>query len=1316
MSDIPQDPEFEWLDHVQPVGLVLARSLLKSLSLNPERQSRADQDIVAELLSDDESGPALTDVWGLFERVLGWSAQNVAGAPNGPTLPDELTVRLPEYDTDLSPSWAVRGINGEAPWQLLVRIEAPGVEPDRRGALAGWEATPHQRFERLLRETQVHAGVLVTDNELRLVYAPRGETSGWIAFPLRPLGAVAGRPMLGGLKLVLGAFRLFNDSAERRLPALLRSSREAQATVSTHLSAQVLGALHELLRGVNAADPKLIGEIAHEDPQHLYEGLLSVLMRLVFILYAEDRDLMPSKTDGRSRALYEQGYSVRGLFARLIEDEARYPDTMNERVGGWGRLLALFRLVHGGHKSGWIKGRGGKLFDPNVFPFLEGREKLDDAPRIMSVSDGAILRILRGLMVVDGERLSYRTLDVEQIGSVYETVMGFTVERAGGPSLAIKAGKNNKVPVFIDLSAILALKPAERIKRIKENTGRKLTGRAETGVKQAKSIDDLAAAIDSIVDERGSPSRRAVTANTPILQPTDERRRTGSHYTPRSLTEPIVRHALEPAFERVGPDAKPEDVLTLKVCDPAMGSGAFLVEACRMLAVRLVQAWARWPETKPSIPPDEDDELHARRLVAQRCLYGVDKNPMATDLAKLSLWLATLAKDHEFEFVDHALKTGDSLVGLSPAQIAAANWDEKKAGLPLFRQLVKDRIKESRKGRDEIREAPDDVFRAIQEARHRNAEARVDPIRTIGDAVISAFFAEGKAAARETERQRIESQITGRTEIDVAALAAAAARLRQGDHPLRPFHWQLEFPEVFEGKDPGFDAIVGNPPFAGKNTMAAGNRAHYPVWLQTIHDGAHGNSDLVAHFFRRAFALLKKSGTFGLIATNTIGQGDTRATGLTAILGRGGAISHATRRLKWPGEAAVVVSVVHVRKGAAAKPQLDGRAVKRISAYLVEGDLDTSPQPLAANAGKAFQGSTLLGMGFTFDDKAAAKGTASSLADRDALIQRAPRNADRIFPYIGGEEINGDPRHAHRRYTIDFGDMEEADARSGYPDLLEIVERLVKPDRLQDNRESYRRNWWRYAERRGKLYTAIANMPRVLALSRVSPLLMLSQLPTGIVYAESTVVFPFSQLSPLAVLQSRVHEVWAWFFSSTLEDRLRYAPSDCCLTFPFPPAFESDATLETVGTTYHEHRAQVMVDKAQGLTKTYNRFNNPNENNADIVKLRELHDAMDRAVLTAYGWADLVERAKPVFEEEFGASESNGDTGKKKKPKYRYRWPAAFRDEVLARLLALNAERAEQERKAGIAYVASEDETEDAAESEEADDDDLEDEDAQEDT
>ncbi|MBK7906929.1 MAG: N-6 DNA methylase [Gemmatimonadetes bacterium] len=148
------------------------------------------------------------------------------------------------------------------------------------------------------------------------------------------------------------------------------------------------------------------------------------------------------------------------------------------------------------------------------------------------------------------------------------------------------------------------------------------------------------------------------------LHPSEERRRSGSHYTPRELTEPIVATTLRPIFEAMGDSPTPQQILSLKVCDPAMGSGAFLVGACRYLGDALVQAWQRSGEM-PTIPPDEDPQLFARRLVAQRCLYGVDRNPYAVQLAKLSLWLVTLAREHPFTFLDHALRHGDSLVGLT---------------------------------------------------------------------------------------------------------------------------------------------------------------------------------------------------------------------------------------------------------------------------------------------------------------------------------------------------------------------------------------------------------------------------------------------------------------------------------------------------------------------------------------------------------------------------------------------------------------------------------------------------------------------------
>ena len=173
----------------------------------------------------------------------------------------------------------------------------------------------------------------------------------------------------------------------------------------------------------------------------------------------------------------------------------------------------------------------------------------------------------------------------------------------------------------------------------------------------------------------------------------------------------------------------------------------------------------------------------------------------------------------------------------------------------------------------------------------------------------------------------------------------------------------------------------------------------------------------------------------------------------------------------------------------------------------------------------------------------------------------------------------------------------------------------------------------------------------------------------------------------MACLQSRCHDVWARFFSSTLEDRLNYSPSDGFETFPFPENFETDAKLEAVGKEYYEFRAALMVKNNEGLTKTYNRFHDPNETAPDIQKLRELHAAMDRAVLDAYGWTDL----KPTCEFLLDYEEEEEDTGdpelfaaarRKKKP-WRYRWPDDFRDEVLARLLELNKQRAEQEALAG---------------------------------
>ncbi|MCO6048377.1 N-6 DNA methylase [Mesorhizobium sp. RP14(2022)] len=1341
-AHVQADPQIEWLLHVGSVGLVIGPNIIREETLYPPPQRELETRAVKDLLGDEkdwhDDEPALIDPWGFFNEILDWDAAHVAGAPGGPPLPDSLAVRVPEHDVTLAPDWAVRELGGRGGFQLLVKL-LPDLDADQRAALPGWEATPHAQFERLLRENRdadgrnASIGVLVDRREIRIIYAPRGETSGWLSFPVRSLGTVAGRAMLGGLKLMLGHARLFTEAEERRLPRLLARSREAQNEVSTALSRQVLGAAHELLRAMHAGDPERIERLARDRSEHLYEGLLTTLLRLVFLLFAEDRDLIPASREPASIELYEQNYSVRGLYAKLAEDRALHADTMDERVGGWGRLLALFRMVHGG-LGDWIVARGGKLFDPTTFPFLEGRDDSEalGAARVLPVRDGAILNILEGLMTLEGpslagervrERISYRSLDVEQIGSVYETVMGFKVEPAPEPVLAVKGEKD--LPVFVAPGALVKAKEAERQKLLKEQ-GVAPSGKRLEAIKKAATLNELTMALAAIRDRRGSPDGGLTAAGAPVLQPTDERRRSGSHYTPRALTEPIVRHALEPAFERIGEAATPDQVLDIKVCDPACGSGAFLVEACRQLGERLEKAWGHHPALKPAIPADEDEALHARRLVAQRALYGVDKNPMAVDLAKLSLWLATLAARHEFTFLDHAVKCGDSLVGLSRAQIEAAHWDLSKPPLPLLKGLVRGKINEAATGRRDIQFAPDDTARAIQEARHRTVERRLDEPRMYGDAIVAAFFAANKPRARELRRQEVEGLLSGMSgNANEEKIAAVATTLRHGEHPIRPFHWELEFPEVFSRDNPGFDAIVGNPPFAGKNTTVAANRDGFLDWFKVMHEGAHGNADLVAHFFRRAFVLLRSGGCFGLIATNTIGQGDTRATGLAAILGMGGRITHAKKREPWPGEAAVIVSVVHVakegrrfvltptvasaRNGGETLPILDGRRTSRVSAYLVEGAMDGSPERLAANARKAFQGSILLGMGFTFDDVAAAKGTSEPIARMHELLARDERNAERIKPYLGGEEVNNSPTHAHHRFAIDFEDFplrrdpaamypwrqlteetQRAKLRLGivsadypdpvaadWPDLLEVVERLVLPERANNPDRSRREIWWRYTRRTPGLLRATDGMQRVLSTNcGAAPHMAFTQLTSGMNYANTLAIFAFPNLAPFAALQSRVHEIWARFFSSTLEDRLRYAPSDCFETFPFPENFEIDSALEAAGQAYYDHRATLMIARNEGMTKTYNRFHDARDNAPDLTALRDLHADMDRVVLRAYGWDDLADRAAPAF--------LTPDTEDDHTYQGRLFWPNAFRDEVLARLLELNAERHAEEVRLGL--------------------------------
>jgi hypothetical protein len=476
MANHKLDPEvfahLEWIGFVKPTGLVVSAPAMVRAGAILDRRDAEGQHLLRARVeervftSSEEPAPFIPDFRMFAESVLGWSfsPKGYAGIKESP-IPSELEMPLPDYGETLRPNFAVREPdpqNDAKPWQLLVRVLLTGEDMDRvvRGD-GQLEASPHGRMERLLRHTGVRAGLLFNGQVLRLISAPRGESSGWVDFRVADMMQTAGRPICTALRLLLSQERLLALMRHQRLTALLDDSRKFQNEVSERLAEQVLHALYELLRGFQSAHDASKGELLRaqlaEHPDEIYRGLLTVILRLVFLLYAEERDMLPEDET------FLRYYSLASLYERLREDAALHPDTMDQRFGAWAQLIVLFRMMYDGAEFGALKlpKRHGALFDPNRFPFLEGRAdgvEHDPQARIDPplVPDGTIYRAFEKLLVLDGERISYRALDVEQIGSVYQTMMGFRLETATGRSIAIKAQKKYGAPTTIDLEALLA--------------------------------------------------------------------------------------------------------------------------------------------------------------------------------------------------------------------------------------------------------------------------------------------------------------------------------------------------------------------------------------------------------------------------------------------------------------------------------------------------------------------------------------------------------------------------------------------------------------------------------------------------------------------------------------------------------------------------------------------------------------------------------------------------------------------------------------------------------------------------------------------
>ena len=1224
-----------------------------------------------------------------------------------------LQANLPEHGVTLSPDLVVIDEQRANKPLLLIQTYAQDVDLDATLKQNGWAATPADRMVQMCRALGCRLGLVTNGERWMLVDAPVGAVTTFASWYARIWSQES--ITLQAFVHLLGIRRFFVDESEQ-LPALFDRSLKFQDEVTDALGEQVRRAVEVLIQTLDKADQDRNRELLHDvkEPE-LYEAALTVMMRLVFLLSAEERGLLLM---GDER--YEANYALSTLRMQLRKESE---EILERRWDAWSRLLAIFRAVFGGieHENLRLPALGGSLFDPDRFPFLEGRAKgsswRTDAATPLPIDNRTVLLLLEAIQQFQGCTLSYRALDVEQIGYVYEGLLERTVKRTDEVTLELDATKSAKTP-WIKLAELdsARLDGAARLAELLQERSGSSASRVRNDL--VKAVDDTladrlltACQGDTKLRDRVKPYAHLLRTDPwgyPLVYPAgafivttgSDRRETGTHYTPKSLTEAIVTETLTPVAY-VGPAEgtprdqwalkSPAELLDLKICDPAMGSGAFLVQACRWLADRLVEAWSQVEASGKTVSVDgevldagaateplpRDSEARtviARRLIAERCLYGVDLNPLAVELAKLSIWLVTLAKGRPFGFLDHNLRCGDSLLGIHRLdQLTELSMTPGGKGQQrLFGKNIETAVHDAIELRQRLREMPIRDIHDVEAMARLDADARcrLDVPERIADALIGVTLSsEGNRSGTENTLGALAIQAGHAIDGDQEAISAINTLATNGlSHDLpsektcrRPFHWPLEFPEAFQGNSKGFNALVGNPPFLGGRRLRSALGGSYQLYLsQIIGGGGSINADLCAFFFRRSGQLVEQIGAIGLIATNSIGQGATREMGLEPLCGNGFTIYRAISNFEWPGDAGVTVSVVWLHSGPwASQSHLDGQQIETISPYLSSAETGGwSPQELSENYDLAFQGSNVLGAGFVLSKEQAA-----------SLIEMDGNNAAVVLPFIRGEDFNSTPDQRALKWIINFFDWPldrsisqdtKKPVASDFPLCLEIVEQLVRPKRETAKRKPYRERWWQYAERCGSLYSRIANLNRVIFQASPSKHVCFGFAQSGAVYSGPHTIIASADVADLALMQSTIHTEWAWQFCSTMRNSgIRYNPSDF-RKFPRPISLDG---MSNVAEEFSSLRQSVMRDRNYGLTALYNDYHCADAQFPSIKSLREKQLEIDQKIFDAYDWGDL----QPSLE------------FRETKQGIRYTFPKELSEEITRRLAALNKNRHEAE-------------------------------------
>ena len=1049
----------------------------------------------------------------------------------------------------------------------------------------------------------------------------------------------------------------------------------------------------------------------HKDKEtQFYEWQLRLIYRLLFLMVIEERDLIyPKGADKKLKAYYYNFYSInklRKLSEKRHLADARYTDY-------WQSIRNTFRLFEN-EKYGSVLGIKplSGLFESHQTGLLN----------TATLNNKVMMECLRKLSVFKNKnnnqvmRVNYASLNVEEFGSVYEGLLEYD---------AVVQPKMGRL--FFDF-----IKGSER-----SSSGSHYTPDELVQPLIKHSLDYI------IADKLKEPNPEQALLTIRVCDVS-----CGSGHI---LLNAARRIATELALVRTGED-QPSPASMRQATRDVIRNCIYGVDL-NPLAVELCKV-ALWLEAHN---PNEPLNFLDHHIKCGNAIVGLAhrdelEKGIATEAFKA---LSAEEKDYKVPVISKR-KTGITFA----SYLAKKNKSEKISfdakALPLkaeYEEVTKNTVNEALIDYDVFKKMPErspEEITAKQKAYSKFLDGKgYTFLKTMCDTQVAQFFIPKTEANKD--RLMTDNDFRQIMQGYMGWQGPKTAKAMAISQEKRFFHWFLEFPEVFiKG---GFDCILGNPPFLGGLKLSTNYGNPFLNYIHSNYYPAKGTADLVVYFFRRIFDIIIVNGYHSLISTNTIAQGGSRIGGLAYIIKNGGTINHGIRSMRWPGLAAVEVALVTVFKGVwKGRCILDNRPVDQITSYLDDSVSHEVPFKLKANENYSSIGSFVLGSGFLLTPEEA-----------NLLILKDNKNKHVLLPYLNGEDLNSQVNQNPTRWAINFQNWPlrrytpeewimisnenkiiikkliksdrfieiappdyKKEVAEDYPDCLSIIERLVKPERDKliggnATAEDRAKRWWQFARPTIKLYESIKDFEKVIVVAQTTKQPAFNFSENNRIFSLMTVVFCFSDYKNLCILQSTIHDIWAWKNGSTNSISLRYTPSDIFETFAFPKRSES---LNEIGKLYYSLRNELIFKIQLGLTKTYNTFHSPiiksgiksqdlegktskeivekhnkevwylwnhlqntsgtciwEEALVQIEELRHLHKEMDEAVLEAYGWHEDNEKWGKAIKLRHDFYEVDYLP---ENDRVRYTIHPDARKEVLKRLLLLNHERYAEEIAAGL--------------------------------